>query len=154
MIYSIDTSALIHGWQKAYPPNAFPMLWNKLDELIMNNSIVATEEVLRELSKKDDEIYKWAKERPEMFIKIDEDIQLIVSEILSKHKKLLDTRNNRSSADPFVIALARIKTGTVITNEGRTYKLKRPNIPDVCDAMGIRCIDMLQLIKEQNWVFK
>ena len=38
---------------------------------------------------------------------LDDDQQLQVASILSTHEKLVDTRRNRSAADPFVIALAR-----------------------------------------------
>ena len=33
--YSIDTSALVHAYQRSYPPDILPDLWDKrLDELI------------------------------------------------------------------------------------------------------------------------
>ena len=153
MIYSIDTSAILHGWHRAYPPAKFRSLWERLTELIQEKQLVATEEVLVELEKKDDEVYKWAREHNEMFIPIDEEIQNVVQDILKNYRKLLDTRKSRSGADPFVIALARIKNCTVVTNEPKTGNPSRPNIPDVCEPLDIRCIDLLQLIMEQPWLF-
>jgi hypothetical protein len=55
-----------------------------------------------------------------------------VIEILRDHKKLVDTRKNRSGADPFVIALAKVEGCNVITGEKPTNRLERPHIPDVC----------------------
>lgn len=152
MDYSIDTSALLDGWRRYYPPDVFPSVWQRIDGLISDGRLSATEEVLFELAKKDDEVFEWAKQRSGMFVPIDEQIQRTVASILAEHKKLLDTRRGRSGADPFVIALAQITKATVVTGERATGSLdRRPNIPDVCAAMGIRQISLLQLFREQRW---
>jgi len=151
--YSIDTSAILETWRRSYPPDVFPGLYSRLDELIQLGDLRATEEVLYELERKDDEVVQWVKGRPEFFVEIDNDIQLAVQEILLKHKKLLDQRKNRSGADPFVIALAQLNECTVVSNERATKSPERPNIPDVCRAYGIRCITVLELIREQGWTF-
>lgn len=154
MKYSIDTSAILDGWRRYYPPDVFPQVWSKIDELIDSGVLIATEEVLSELDKKDDEVYKWAKEHSSMFIPIDAAIQIEVSGILRAHKKLIDDRKNRSGADPFVIALARIKNCTVLTGERPSNSNNRPHIPDVCSALGIRWVNMLEMFREQGWVFR
>jgi hypothetical protein len=33
MRYSIDTSAILDGWRRHYPPDVFPPLWTSLEEL-------------------------------------------------------------------------------------------------------------------------
>lgn len=153
MKYSLDTSAILDGWRKYYPPDVFPLVWTKLDDLINQRLLIATEEVLVELEKKDDQVYKWAKEREHMFYPINDEIQLVVTEILRDHRKLIDERKNRSGADPFVIALAKIENCAVITGERPSNSLNRPHIPDVCIALGIRWLNMLQLFREQQWIF-
>lgn len=42
---------------------------------------------------------------------------------------------------------------TVVTQETPTGNPMRPKIPDVCNALGITCINMLQFIRQQSWVF-
>lgn len=152
--YSIDTSAILDGWVRNYPPDVFPPAWIKLGKLITEGILIATEEVLFDLKRKDDDVYKWAYEHRQMFIPIDEEIQKVVKDILLKHKKLIDTRKNRSGSDPFVIALAKIKDCNVITGEKPTNSIDRPNIPDVCNALGIRWLSMLELFREQGWRFQ
>jgi hypothetical protein len=152
--YSVDTSALLDGWRRYYPPDVFPPVWEKIDELIEGEILVASEEVILELKRKDDDVYGWAKERSGMFVpSADKDIQIAVSRILADHKKLIDERKNRSGADPWVIAVAQVRECAVLTGEKPTGNPKRPNIPDVCSALGIRWINMLQLFREQHWVF-
>ena len=120
--------------------------------MINAGDIIASEEVLEELGRKDDEVHQWALERRQMFIPLYPDIQQSVINILTKHPRLIDNRNNRSGADPFVIALAQVENCTVVTYETLSHSLNRPRIPDVCLDMGIRCINMTDLFREQGWV--
>ncbi len=154
MKYSLDTSAIVQAWRTHYPPEIFPSVWQRLDDLIDSGALRASEEVLYELERKDDEVLAWVRDRGELIIDIDEEIQIAVQTILKEHRRLLDTRKSRSGADPFVIALAQINRAAVVTYERPTNSAKRPNIPDVCRALGIRCITFLQLLREQGWVFR
>lgn len=153
MRYSIDTSAILDGWNRYYPPDIFPGLWNRLGGLITDGHLRATEEVLVEIEKKDDNVCEWARNQDGFFVPIDTKIQPVVSDILSSFEKLVDTRANRSAGDPFVIALAVVERCTVVTGEGRTGRPDRPNIPDVCEALGVPCVNLLQLIRREGWSF-
>jgi len=152
--YSIDTSAILDGWVRYYPPDTFPGLWERIDELIEDGHLRATEEVLHELEKKDDDAHAWAKERKDsLFVPIDDEIQPAVTDILENFERLVDTRKNRSAGDPFVIALAQIQSCTVVTGEGATGNLSRPNIPDVCTELGVPCVNLLKMIRSEGWTF-
>lgn len=153
MRYSIDTSAILDGWVRYYPPDIFPGLWQHLDELIAGGQLIATEEVLHELKRKEDEVYAWATERDRLFVPINEGIQPAVTAILEQFEKLVDTRANRSGADPFVIALAQVEGCTVVTGERPTGRVDRPNIPDVCRGLNVPWVSLLQLIRNEGWVF-
>ncbi len=119
-IYSIDSSALIHAWRRVYRPKNFGMVWRHFDALIEEGRLRASIEVLKELEKKDDELFEWGKARKELlFVEIDDACQLEVIRIMDKYERLVDTVKGRSGADPFVIALAAVCTPhlTVITEE-------------------------------------
>lgn len=153
MTYSIDTSAIIHAWRRAYPPEVFPALWQRIDRLIGEAQLIATEEVLVELERVDDEVHQWARQRRAMFVPTDEEIQHAVQEILQSHRGLVDPARPRLGADPFVVALARLRACTVVTQETPTGNPTRLKIPDVCRALEIGCINVLQFIRLQGWVF-
>ncbi len=155
MKYSIDTSVIIEGWTRDFPPDIFPHVWTKMEELIDNGVVLASEEVLVELEKKHDKAYEWACKRKHIFIPTNGDgkIQEAVRSILQNHRKLVDTRKNRSGADPFVIALAMVKHLSVITAENLSGSLERPKIPDVCEALSIPYLNMVDLFREQGWQF-
>jgi hypothetical protein len=151
--YSIDTSAILDGQKRYYPPDVFPLLWDNMDKLIENRELRASQEVLRELDRKDDQARSWAKVRPQLFVPIDNQIQTVVIRIQKGHPNLVDMRRNRSIADPWVIALAVINNACVITGENPSNNIQKPFIPDVCRVLNIRCINLLELIREKQWIF-
>ncbi len=154
MKYSVDTSAILDAWVRRYPPDVFPAVWQRLEEVVENGDLGASEEVFLEIEKRDDAVHAWAKERKaKLFVPIDEAQQRHVSAILEKHERLVDTRKNRSAADPFVIAVAMAQGCTVVTTEEATGKPEKPNIPDVCSALGVRSINLLEFFREQGWRF-
>lgn len=153
MDYSIDTSSLLDGRVRYYPPDVFPQVWVRIEELVDRGVLCATEEVKVELAKQDDEVYNWACAHAHMFVPIDEEIQRVVSNILAGYAELVDTRRNRSGADAFVIALAQVKRCAVVTGEKLTNNPNRPHIPDVCRGLGIRCLTILELFRELGWRF-
>ena len=153
MKYSFDTSGLLDGW-RYYPPEVFPTLWDKIENLIDGGDACASDEVQRELKKKEgDKVFDWCKGQSKLFIPLDPSIQRAVADVLKQHPNLVATGGKRSAADPFVIAVARIKKCAVVTGEVASGKLNKPRIPDVCIALGIDCYTFLDVIKREGWSF-
>jgi len=152
-LYSMDTSALVDGMGRYYRPSVFRSLWQRVDELIEARRMIATEEVRVEIERKADHLTGWCKQRGRLFIEIDEEIQPVVTEVLTSHSKLVKPLSNRSSGDPFVIALAKVKGAIVVTGERPSGSLNKPKIPDVCDAMGIRWLSLLEMMEAEGWNF-
>lgn len=153
-MYSIDTSAILDGMRRHYPPDTFPGLWDRVSELVAAGGIKACEMVQVELEKRDDEALAWVKGHPDLISPLDEARQLVVRDILRQFPRLVDTRRGRSGADPFVISVAVQYQCPVITGEVRTGNLESPRIPDVCDALGLEWISFLEFIRRQGWVFR
>jgi len=152
--YSIDTSGLLDGWKRYYPPELFPGVWEKLGELVEDGALRASEEVLVELERRDDEVLAWARGQDGLLVPLDDEVQGAVAEILQLHPRLVGVGRRRSAADPFVIALARVHGCTVVTGESPTGKLNSPRIPDVCAALEIPCLRLVDLMREERWVFR
>ena len=154
MIYCIDTSAILDGCVRYYPPDVFPALWKNLEAMIEAEELIAPEEVLREIEKKEDDLHKWAKAHGSMFYTLDEPVQRATTEILTEFPRLVDSEKERNRADPFVIALAKILDCPVVTGERASGTRDRPKIPIVCDHFGVRYLNLLGLIREKNWKFR
>jgi len=152
-LYCFDTSAFLNAWRKHYPPDTFRSFWENLSELIASGNLIATEVVLFELEKKDDEVLQWAKQNSGMFIPLDETVQIRASEILNEFPRLTKKKSDRTEADAFVIALADISSSTVVTYEQLRGSTNNPKIPHVCRFYGIRCISLIDVIRSEGWTF-
>ncbi len=153
MLYCVDTSGWLDGWQRHYPPDVFPTLWTKIDGLITAGEIISSEEVYFELQRKGDDLHDWIKARKQMLVPLDEEIQIRATELLAEYPRLVDTLRGRSKADPFVIATAMERNAVVVTGEVISGNLDKPRIPDVCQVKSIRCINFLQMIRELKLTF-
>ena len=152
-IYCIDTSALIAAWQERYPPENFPAFWGRIEALIVAGRLVAPVEVLHETTKRSDELHNWLAERRDMFRELDEEIQIAAASVLEQFPRLVGERKLRSSADPFVIAVAQVHGFQIVTDEKPTGTFQRPNIPDVVSALGMTpCMGLLEMIKAEKWI--
>ena len=153
MKYSLDTSALLDGYTRFYPPDIFPNLWNNINQIINRGELRATYMVMDELKRKDDAALAWAKKNDRIFIPVDEDIQKTVTQIMNSYPRLVAEGGQRNRADPFVIALARLHNLIVITAETKMGSENKPSIPYICHKMDITCINFMQFIREREWSF-
>jgi hypothetical protein len=62
----------------------------------------------------------------------------------------VNTRQSRSVADPFVIALAHVQGLTMVTAERASGSPQKPRIPDVCAGIGVKCVPLLGMFKERQ----
>jgi hypothetical protein len=77
--YCIDTSALIAAWYERYKPNRFPKLWAQLDALIQGKRLLSSVMVLDECGRRSPELHEWLKDRADMFLVPDAEVQARVS---------------------------------------------------------------------------
>jgi len=148
--YCIDSSALID--LKPYPQDIFQKVWGNLEGIISQGLLIAPEEVLRELMRKDDEISRWAKQHKQMFIDLDICQTQELSNILKRFPNLLDINKTHADADAIIIALAKCKGWSVITNEKHSGNPQgKPKIPDVCGHYNIKCLSLFDFLREEGW---
>lgn len=150
VVYSIDSSSLLHAWRRIYRPKNFGFVWDGFDKLIAQGRFKSSIEVYHELEKKDDDVFAWCKDRKElMFVELDDAAQLAVAKVLKAHPTMVDTAKGKSGGDPFVIALAISATPqmTVVTEEFPG----KERIPAVCDAQKIKHCGVADLIEREGW---
>lgn len=154
-LFSFDSSSLIHAWNRAYRPQNFPSFWRLLEEAIGAGVVVASVEVLNELSKKDDAVFEWCKRQAAgLCVEIDDEQQEHLQHIMGTYPRLVDTVKGKSGGDPFVIALARVRHGDIVVVSEEDFGRKdSPRIPDVCRAEGIRCYKLADFIEDRGWRF-
>lgn len=152
--FSVDTSSLVAAWLERYPPDAFPGFWTAFERAVEAGDIVASVEVIREVKRRDVELHKWCKAREGLAVEIDDACQQHVAAIMADYPKFVDDRTGKNSGDPFVIALAKIHNPPlVVITEEKGGSAKRPAIPFVCGAIGVRSDNILALIRHYGWKF-
>lgn len=149
--YCLDTSAFVEPWVRLYPHDNFPGYWTALAELTQAGEAIASDVVQQDLERKDDDLLAWvAQHAHAMFQATDLAVQREARRILGSYPGL--TSPGHGHSDPFVIALAVITDTTVVTEE-RSRSLQNPKIPDVCRAIGVPCVRVVEMIRAENWRF-
>lgn len=149
-LYVFDTCAILETWVRNFPRDVAPGLWERLEALMDEGVIVAPDEVFEEIARKEDDVHEWAKARRErLFVPIDDRQAACVREIVNGNPNMLKSGRNR--ADPFVIALAEVKSLTVVTEEGLDGSDRRPKVPYVCGLRSVPCTNVVGLMREQGW---
>lgn len=120
---------------------------------------MTSEFVVAELGVKGDELFNWAKAQASFSISTSQDVANEMASIVARFPALVDPGAQRTQADPFLIALAKTRGLTVVTQETLAAAKKRPRrqrgiyIPDVCAALNIPCITLLAMMQREGWTF-
>lgn len=156
MIYVFDTSSL--RALQHYFPTVFKTIWSGLEVLVKENRLVSTREAWNELKNQSvtDAVLAWMKQHKQIFLTPDADELKFVATIfqMAHFQSLIGERQRLKGmpvADPFIIACAKIKNGTVVTEE--QYKPNAAKIPNVCEHFQIPCINLETLMRQQGWSF-
>jgi predicted nucleic acid-binding protein len=157
-MYSLDTSVFMDWQARYYPPDIFKSMITKVDELIANGQCSSVDLVKEEIDAVGTpELRAWAKNHPALFVALDPLVQVEAASIESRYPDLMDPKSPYQSADAYVIALAKVKGGTVVSQEtsaAEKRSTKRTHyIPDVCRDLGIPCINLLGLMRREKWNF-
>jgi hypothetical protein len=157
-MYSFDTSVFMDWQARFYPPDIFISLIAKIEEMVVAGQCSAVELVKEEIDAVGTpELRAWAKKNPALFVTLDPLVQTEAANIESKYPDLMDPKSLHPSADAYVIALAKVKGGTVVSQETSATEKKSAKrthyIPDVCRDLGIPCINLLGLMRREHWTF-
>lgn len=161
--YTIDSSCLmdIFGDSSWKSKSINAGLWKKVEELIKEGVIISHIEVLGEIKKdgvRGEQLYNWAQENKSSFWEhnIKEEGEVIRA-MSGQYKAFVDNRVGDVYADPWLIAQAKTRGLTIITEEkaSASSNMAKARIPNVCrdPLFNVRCIDLFELCKERGWVF-
>lgn len=154
-IYSVDTSSFMDWQARFYPPDVFASIVDRVDQLIAANRLLAAALVHEELGVVGTgELIAWAEEREDIFVPTG-DLLVEAQAIQNRFPGLRDPKAEYEEADAYVIALARLRGATVVTQETPAAEKRNPKrthfIPDVCREMGVPCFNLLGLMRREGW---
>ena len=156
-VYSVDSSSLMDWQGRYFPTDVFTGLVDRVDELIVAGRFIAPALVNEEVGAVGTAgLIAWTESHTGNFgptAEVLADAQAIQNQFAG----LRDPKAEYEEADAYVIALARIRGGIVVTQETPATEKRNPKrthfIPDVCRELGISCISLLGLMRREGWKF-
>jgi Domain of unknown function (DUF4411) len=155
-IYVIDSDSLITLGQ--FYPSRFPTLWSHIELLANQGRLISVKECREEVENyyKTDHIKVWAKDHSSIFLPATPEEGMFVAEIfkIAHFRQLISQKaalQGKHVADPFLIASAKIRNATVVTQE--ELKPNAAKIPNVCKHFGISYINLEQMMEKENLSF-
>ena len=166
ILYVLDTNVISEIF-RAYYQDRFPSFWERFNELVRAGRTVSVRAVETELEANGrgsvSRAVAYLKNlNRDFFPNPSEQEQVLVREMYNDSD--LSSANNRwrrrltegrDDADPYLITRARVPSGlqaeqVVVTLESPT---KSANIPQICQRLGVRCINLQQMMAELGWQF-
>jgi hypothetical protein len=147
--YIIDASSLL-SQKEGEPHNrkTYVTMWENIERYIKEQKIITCSEIAEEVQ--DKEISDWLSLLPCTVLEIDDDVQSNVVTVVTSNPRLIEFQQNKSSGDAFLIATAMKHRLIVVTEERKSSPKK---IPQVCQNLGIDCININELCERENWRF-
>jgi hypothetical protein len=134
------------------PPDIWVSLWKQIDAAIVAGTIRSPEEVLHEVAAGMDGLDGLLKKRAGLFVPLDDATMIAVGQVTDGCNGLIDPASDRNRADPFVVALAMVREGTVVTKErARKGSSGRPRIPDACAQFSVPCLHWFDFLRNIGW---
>jgi hypothetical protein len=161
-IFVIDTDVFIQSKNMFYSFDVCPGFWKSLIECNGNKEVESIDWVKNEILDNNygDDLQDWVKtEAPEKFFVItknDDAVTKKYAEIIkwvqAQPQYFKEAKAEfASGADGWLIAYAAIHGRIVVTQEkSRPESKKKVPIPNVCEAFGVVCRDVFEMLAELN----
>jgi hypothetical protein len=163
-IYFIDTSALV-GIFRFYPVNLVDPIWEKVEELFLNDRMFSHQIVYDEVttdSKRPDLLSKKITPLQKYFKPMSFEQAQSVSGILKRFPDLIDPNNEKDQAAPWLVAAAILEQNqlSLFNPNKKVYIVSEesesdPNkIPSVINSLGLGHLNLTSFFQSNNWPFK
>ena len=159
MLYLLDANVLIDANRDYYPLQRVPEFWEWLIHAGAAGQVKLPQEMYEEIKNGNDELAEWVKQpevREALLLDAEADQTSVSRVVMDGYAPdLTDDEVERLGRDPFLVsyALADPTAHCVVTTEASKPRRQRANrhIPDVCNAVGVRCCDTFTFIRELNF---
>lgn len=156
-MYLLDSNTYIQAKNLQYDMDFCPAYWDWLDYQYEKGMVASISSVYDELVQKGDSLSNWVKDRKSHFLPVTAtDIQHKMSDVAEyvanqDQKDAANISNFLSGADPWLIASAIVKNGTIVTYERLAgNESKRVKIPNVCEHFNVPYMNAYDLLRALN----
>lgn len=152
--YVLDSDAWI-CLKTHYPRDVAPAVWEAIEDLIAEGTIISVHEVYRELLNGggEDEIRVWAESHSDTFHEMCEvQIAILATELLVQFPKLANHDSQKPFADPWLVAMALklIREGAdcCVVTEEKLGGDGASKVPNVCRHYEVPCTNLVGMFRE------
>jgi hypothetical protein len=157
--YLLDANVFIEAKRRYYAFDICPGFWDALVVHAENSTVKSIDRIKTielQAGHVDDELKEWANTIiPAEFFAIsnEEDVLLRYAEVMAwveNQPRFVPFAKAEfaQSVDGWLIAFAKAKGLILVTHEERRPESKtKVKIPDVCDAVGVQCVDTFQMLR-------
>ena len=148
--YVIDSNCIIEGRNSIYAVDIFPSLWKNMEELVATGELYIPQAVIDEVEKKyDDDPASWVNTHKSNVVALSDKQKSDIDSAFGDLAKKWLRKNNES--DLYIIGTAMVLDATVVTLEKPPGDYK---IPTICEEKGVKCINLMKLMRREGWVFR
>ena len=164
-VFIIDANSLITPFKEYYAFDIAPKFWTSLKTHIETGRVLILDCVKDEITTGDDKLSEWINSFDSKLVisKVTEDNVKVYGKIMNYIKtsglykdKALHYWSDIKTSDPWLLAVARVKGITLVSEENGSggISVKNPNkypkIPDVAKAFGVETIKVYEMVRRLN----
>ncbi len=154
--YLLDANVFIEAARRYYAFDLVPAFWNTLINLAENGQVESIDRVRDEILRGGDQLAAWVKNNfSDAFLSTaDESVIEVYRNIIvwvQNENQYLDLakREFAEGADGWLVAYAKQNGHTIVTHEVLDpQSRKKVPIPNVCQAVGINCVNTFEMLRE------
>lgn len=153
MNYLLDSNAFIQAKNTYYSMAICPGFWDWILHSNNRQGVSSIDFVRKELEKGKDDLTKWVKNNPHIFVSVDDELtQKVFGQVANYVNSLSHLKDGAKSdflsgADPWLIAKAIVTSTTIVTHEKLDLQSKRKVfIPNICQNFKVTYIDTFELL--------
>ena len=143
MQYIIDSNIFIQAKNRDYPFEFFPGIWEWFDQKIVCHDFLLLKPVYDELSSGNDSLADWVTQYRSYVTDLNESCYRQIG-IIVEHVR---TTYPDPKYWPGFLDVADANQSVIVTNELAKIGCKKPKIPAVSAAVGVKCLSLLELFQ-------
>jgi hypothetical protein len=155
-VYVLDANVFIEAARRYYAFDIAPLFWESLVNHAANARVESINRVKEELERGKDELATWASDHfGDAFASTDEENVVASYREIMSWVQVQDQFSDAAkaefadSADGWLVAYARSRSGIVVTHEVLDPNItRRVPIPNVCEPFGVNYVDTFTMLRE------
>jgi hypothetical protein len=159
-MYLLDSNILTEAKNRYYSFDICPGFWSWLDAESVLGGVASIKRIRAEINDGDDDdpLKLWVAENKLDFLEPDaatvEAMKEVTQWVMAQDYNEANRAGFFAKADPLLIAHAKAHDYTVVTHEKKVPgNSKKVKIPNVCEALDVKCIDTFQMLTAEKAQF-